>query len=133
MFLCSAAIGRSGCVNFSRYDTGGEKGNGFNGIIEMVSGTYWSFNPSEILMSNWPVQDANARFSELLETCLREGPQTVTRHGHPEAVLVSAKEWEAASRGKTADLKSWLLAPIARGDLLIPPRGKAKSRFRPSS
>jgi antitoxin Phd len=82
-------------------------------------------------MSSWPVQDAKARFSELLETCLREGPQTVTRRGRPEAVLVSAKEWEVASRGKTIDLKSWLLAPIPRGDLMIPLRGKAKSRKPP--
>lgn len=79
-------------------------------------------------MPNWSVQDAKARFSELLDTCLREGPQTVTRRGHPEAVLVSAKEWEAASRGKTMDLKSWLLAPAPRGDLMIFPRGRAKSR-----
>jgi antitoxin Phd len=82
-------------------------------------------------MSSWPVQDAKARFSELLETCLREGPQTVTRRGHPEAVLVSAKEWEAASRGKVMDLKDWLLAPTPRGDLMIPSRGNAKSRKPP--
>ena len=32
-------------------------------------------------MKAWPVHDAKARFSELLETCLREGPQLVTRRG----------------------------------------------------
>ena len=32
-------------------------------------------------MRSWPVQDAKVRFSELLETCLREGPQMVTRRG----------------------------------------------------
>ncbi|HEY7245681.1 MAG TPA: type II toxin-antitoxin system Phd/YefM family antitoxin [Xanthobacteraceae bacterium] len=39
-------------------------------------------------MKSWPVQDAKARFSELLETCLREGPQLVTRRGEKAAVLV---------------------------------------------
>ncbi len=32
-------------------------------------------------MKNWPVQDAKARFSELLDTCVSEGPQVVTRRG----------------------------------------------------
>jgi prevent-host-death family protein len=32
-------------------------------------------------MKSWPVQDAKARFSELLDTCLKEGPQIVTRAG----------------------------------------------------
>jgi hypothetical protein len=32
-------------------------------------------------MRTWPVQDAKARFSELLEICLKEGPQLVTRRG----------------------------------------------------
>ena len=29
----------------------------------------------------WPVQDAKARFSELLDASLRDGPQVVTRRG----------------------------------------------------
>lgn len=32
-------------------------------------------------MQDWPVQDAKARFSELLEACVNEGPQLVTRRG----------------------------------------------------
>ncbi|WP_341237986.1 type II toxin-antitoxin system prevent-host-death family antitoxin [uncultured Limnobacter sp.] len=32
-------------------------------------------------MQTWPVQDAKARFSELLDTCLRDGPQAVSRRG----------------------------------------------------
>ena len=41
-------------------------------------------------MKIWPVQDAKARFSEMLETCLREGPQLVTRRGTDAAVLGDA-------------------------------------------
>lgn len=29
-------------------------------------------------MNTWPVQDAKARFSELPDTCVSEGPQVVT-------------------------------------------------------
>ena len=32
-------------------------------------------------MRTWPVQDAKARFSELLDACLAEGPQMLTRRG----------------------------------------------------
>ena len=42
----------------------------------------------EAPMKAWPVHDAKARFSELLDACLREGPQLVTRQGEQAAVLV---------------------------------------------
>ena len=32
-------------------------------------------------MTAWPVPDAKARFSKLLDTTLKEGPQVVTRRG----------------------------------------------------
>jgi antitoxin Phd len=41
---------------------------------------------------SWPVQDARARFSERLETCVREGPQVVTRRREETAVLVLIQE-----------------------------------------
>lgn len=44
-------------------------------------------------MKAWPVQDAKARFSELLEACIADGPQLVTRRGTETAVLVPVAEW----------------------------------------
>jgi antitoxin Phd len=79
-------------------------------------------------MKTWPVQDAKARFSELLETCLREGPQLVTRRGEEAAVLVPAKEWERLTRTRQPTLKELLLTDFARGDLNIPPRGRLRRR-----
>ena len=40
-------------------------------------------------IKSWPVQDAKARFSELLDACVKHGPQVVTRRGAPIAVLVA--------------------------------------------
>ena len=37
----------------------------------------------------WQVQEAKAKFSELLETSREEGPQVVTKRGVKTAVLVS--------------------------------------------
>jgi prevent-host-death family protein len=41
----------------------------------------------------WPLQDAKARFSELVRCVRSEGPQHVTVHGRDEVVVVSAEEF----------------------------------------
>ena len=41
----------------------------------------------------WPVPEAKARFSELLEKSVSEGPQIVTKQGVETAVLVQIDEW----------------------------------------
>jgi antitoxin Phd len=79
-------------------------------------------------MKAWPVQDAKARFSELLETCLREGPQLVTRRGEKAAVLVSAAQWQRLAGAGKPTLKDLLLTDSGRFDLQILPRGKARRR-----
>lgn len=48
----------------------------------------------------WPLQDAKNRLSELVDTALRQGAQTITRHGKPVAVVISA---EAYSRLQPAE------------------------------
>ena len=79
-------------------------------------------------MKFWKVQDAKARFSELLETCLREGPQMVTKRGSDAAVLVPVDEWERLQRTSKPTLKELLLTDWARGDLNIPERGRLRRR-----
>lgn len=79
-------------------------------------------------MKTWPVQEAKARFSEFLETCLREGPQLVTRRGQDAAVLVPLSEWERLTHAAKPTLKELLLTDFARADLNIPPRGKLRRR-----
>jgi prevent-host-death family protein len=79
-------------------------------------------------MSTWPVQDAKARFSEFLDACLAEGPQLVTRRGAEAAVLVPVDEWRRLQAGARPSLKQLLLAPQARAELVLPPRGKARRR-----
>jgi antitoxin Phd len=79
-------------------------------------------------MRAWPVQDAKARFSEMLETCLREGPQLVTRRGAEAAVLVPATDWQRLTHATKPTLKELLLGDHARGDLNVPPRGGRRRR-----
>jgi prevent-host-death family protein len=41
----------------------------------------------------WTVAEAKAKFSEVLDRALSDGPQTITRNGKLTAVIVSAEEW----------------------------------------
>ena len=42
---------------------------------------------------HWLLQDAKARFSELVRLVRSEGPQHVTVHGRDEVVVVAAEEY----------------------------------------
>ncbi len=79
----------------------------------------------------WPVQDAKARFSEMLDCCLADGPQVVTRRGVEAAVLVPVKEWRRLQAAPAPTLKDWLLADHPRADLDIPPRSEWRFRDPP--
>jgi antitoxin Phd len=79
-------------------------------------------------MHTWPVQDAKARFSELLDACISEGPQLVTRRGTETAVLVPIAEWKRLNAAARPSLKALLLSDVGRGDFDLPPRGRAKRR-----
>ncbi len=79
-------------------------------------------------MHVWPVQDAKARFSELLDACVTDGPQVVTRRGAETAVLVRIDEWHRLQAAARPSLKQLHLADSARTDMLVPQRGKARRR-----
>lgn len=83
-------------------------------------------------MRAWPVQDAKARFSELLDACSAEGPQLVTRRGIEAAVLVPAGEWHRLTERSRLTLKQLLLSDEARFDFDFPERGKARRRQPPA-
>ena len=76
----------------------------------------------------WPVQDAKAKFSELLDTAIAEGPQIVTKRGVDTAVLVPIEQWRKLEGLTRPDLKELLLSPGARTDDLVPPRGQHRRR-----
>ena len=79
-------------------------------------------------MKSWPVQDAKARFSEMLETCLKQGPQIVTRRGAEAAILVPMKDWQRLNATAKPTLKELLLMDAARGALHVRARGASRRR-----
>jgi antitoxin Phd len=84
----------------------------------------------EACVKGWPVEDAKAHFSELLETCLTEGPQIVTKRGADAAVLVPVGDWRRLQRLVRPTLKDLLLAASPRAALLLPQRGRLRRRSR---
>jgi antitoxin Phd len=70
----------------------------------------------------WPVREAKAHFSELLEASLTEGPQIVTRRGVEIAVLVPVDLWRRLDLAARPTLKDLLLAESPRAEIPVPPR-----------
>ena len=52
---------------------------------------------------SWLLQDAKARFSELVRRVRSEGPQRVTVHGRDEVVVVSAEEFRRLKGDRTGE------------------------------
>lgn len=71
-------------------------------------------------MNRWAVQDAKARFSELLRAAREEGPQLITSRKEEAAVVVPIAEWLRLSA--TAARRDPLLETEPRFDWDIAPR-----------
>ena len=89
----------------------------------------------------WQLQEAQARFGELLDASLQEGPQVVARDGKEMAVLVPLDEWKRLQGARLSlkepiegkpTLKDVLLGPGPRfDDMMIPERGHWRHREPP--
>lgn len=52
----------------------------------------------------WLLQDAKARFSELVRKVRSEGPQHVTVHGRDEVVVIAAEEFRRLKGSETGQV-----------------------------
>ena len=43
---------------------------------------------------SWQLQDAKARFSEVVKLAQQDGPQSITVHGKPAAVVLSPADYQ---------------------------------------
>jgi prevent-host-death family protein len=57
----------------------------------------------------WKLQDAKAKFSNIVEDALKIGPQYVTRRGKKTVVIVSVEEYEKLI-SKKPSFKDFLLS-----------------------
>ena len=78
-------------------------------------------------IQSWTVAEAKAKFSEILERAMAEGPQTITKRGRTAAVVVGAEEWERKTR-RAGNLAQFFAASPLRGSHLKIRRLKAAPR-----
>lgn len=68
--------------------------------------------------STWQLQEAKSRFSELVETVLLNGAQTVTKHGKPAVVVISAEEYRKQSKPRRSLAEALRSCPVELGPLM---------------
>ena len=75
---------------------------------------------------SWTVAQAKAKFSEVIDRAMSEGPQTVTRKGRTTVVVVDAEEWNRKTKrvGTLADF--FAASPLRQGGLRLPRRTRPR-------
>ncbi|HEY5257571.1 MAG TPA: type II toxin-antitoxin system Phd/YefM family antitoxin [Candidatus Baltobacteraceae bacterium] len=72
--------------------------------------------PSPSVGDSWNLQDAKARFSELVDLARMGTPQIILRRGVPAAAVISIEEFQSLARPNS--LVSFLLHETPRGPAL---------------
>ncbi|MEO8898074.1 MAG: type II toxin-antitoxin system Phd/YefM family antitoxin [Candidatus Dormibacter sp.] len=72
--------------------------------------------------AEWPVADAKARFSELIDRALEQGPQIVTRNGRRTVAIVPVDQWERSVK-QHGSLAAFFAASPLRASRLKVQRG----------
>ena len=68
---------------------------------------------------HWTVARAKAQLSQVIDRALRDGPQTITRHGRDAVVVVSATEWENKTKRKGSLADFFAESPLRNSGLVI--------------
>ena len=78
---------------------------------------------SKALPGHWVLQDAKARFSELVRRVHSEGPQHVTVHGRDEVIVIAADEFRRLQGKLTGQALIDMLQSSPHRDVdIAPPR-----------
>lgn len=76
----------------------------------------------------WPVAEAKAHFSEMIDRALAEGPQVVTRNGKRTVVVVPLEQWERRSRRQGTLADFFAASPLRNSGLKV---SRPSDRSRP--
>jgi len=61
---------------------------------------------------SWQLQEAKARFSEVVKSALQEGPQEISVRGEPTAVVLSRVEYDRLRRPRRSFVKFLRGSPL---------------------
>jgi prevent-host-death family protein len=79
-------------------------------------------SPTQNRPDRWALQDAKARFSELVRRVRSDGPQHVTVHGRDEVVVIAAEEFRRLKGDRTGAALIAALQASPHRDVDIEPR-----------
>jgi prevent-host-death family protein len=79
-------------------------------------------------MHTWQMHEAKARLAELLKDSEREGPQQITVHGRPVAVVLSQAEFERLAGHRESLLAFMQRSPLAQCEELEFERDRSLTR-----
>lgn len=85
--------------------------------------------PAASRAGRWKLQDAKARFSELVRKAKTEGPQRITVHGREEVVIVSVEEFRRVKGEPTGRALVELLQDSPLRDINVE-RERSRTRVR---
>lgn len=78
-------------------------------------------------MTSWQLQDAKARFSQVVKSAITDGPQEITVHGKPAAIVLSADDYARLAGGKPSFVDFVQQSPL-RGAALVVKRDRSPVR-----
>ncbi|MCL4778725.1 MAG: type II toxin-antitoxin system Phd/YefM family antitoxin [Gammaproteobacteria bacterium] len=78
-------------------------------------------------MTSWQLQDAKARFSQVVKSAVTDGPQQITVHGKPAAIVLSADDYARLAGGKPSFVDFVQQSPL-RGAPLVVKRARSPAR-----
>ena len=64
-------------------------------------------------MGKWQLQEAKARLSEVIRKAADEGPQDITLHGRPAAVVISSQEYRKLKQRRESFVHFMRHSPLA--------------------
>lgn len=70
-------------------------------------------------MKTWQLQEAKGKFSEVVKSAQSQGPQNITVHGEPVAVLISRRDYLKLIRPKPSFVELLRASPLVGSDLKI--------------
>lgn len=70
-------------------------------------------------MQTWQLQEAKGKFSEVVRRAQSEGPQNITVHGEPVAVLISLRDYQKLTHPKPSLIELLRASPLMGSDFKI--------------
>lgn len=78
-------------------------------------------------METWSLQDAKARFSELVRLVKANGPHIVSLRGKPEIVMMTLKDYEALQSQRPSLMQLMKSSPLAGMDMDVERKGEGRA------